>query len=97
MTSTDTLKTDMSLLESAEKTWHLWGPNSDGGEAWFFARGQLWHRRYGDHDDVSEPVGPQEFIDRYWPQKVGRGRRHGRIIRWLVAQGYGYQPVEEVD
>jgi hypothetical protein len=99
MNSTDTRETYKTLLRSAEKTWKIWGPNSGGGESWFFAQGQIWYHRYGpDHGNgFFRPMEPQEFIDRHWPQRVGRGRRHGRIIRWLVAQGHGCLPAEDAD
>jgi len=85
------------MQREAEQTWNVWGPNKEGGEEYFFARGKLWHRCYGDHGDVSDPLDPQAFIDRYWPQRVGRGRRHGRIIRWLVARGHGQLPPEPTE
>lgn len=81
-----------NMQKEVDQRWNVRGPNSGGGEEYFFAQGRLWHRRYGSHGDVSEPLDSQAFIDQYWPQRVGHGRRHGRIIRWLVANGQGHLP-----
>ncbi len=75
-----------ALLGAAEQRWHLWGPNSGGGEELVFAKGRLFVFAYGDavqgDSDVTE-------VDLRTFERAWSGQEQAReAIVWLRARGH---------